>query len=194
MVINFTQVTGMVPENGSLTFVFQKTKDGSLVMSVNAKHKKTNKKGELEDAEGSGDGFTPMVFRGTPAELDEKMKDVSDMLELQKEYLALPEVPAASTVNKKKTDIKNKIQERKDKLAKAETDKAKATGSADTGKTPVAPKQAESGTMSLFSMTPAATAAPVEPASSTPACSVDAGEEADQEVSDGGEEENEEVA
>jgi len=131
--IDFKKIAEIVPENGSLSMMFQKRKDGRLVVVYAPNYGNTANTNSDDEKK----AISPATFVDTPegfnASFEEKIKDLANE---QKKLVELLKVNTRAT--NKKADVAKAAAAKNADIAKAKAKEEgnKAAPSTDKGKTP----------------------------------------------------------
>jgi len=131
--IDFKKIAEIVPESGSLSMMFQKRKDGRLVVVYAPNYGNTANANSDDEKK----AISPATFVDTPegfnASFEEKIKDLANE---QKKLVELLKVNTRAT--NKKADVAKAAAAKSADIAKAKAKEEgnKAAPSADKGKTP----------------------------------------------------------
>ena len=131
--IDFKKIAEIVPENGSLSMMFQKRKDGRLVVVYAPNYGNTANTNSDDEKK----AISPATFVDTPegfnASFEEKIKDLANE---QKKLVELLKVN--TRVTNKKADVTKAAAAKSTSIAKAQAKEEgnKAAPSTDKGKTP----------------------------------------------------------
>jgi PRTRC genetic system protein E len=133
--LNASQISNLIPENGSLVLCFTRTKDGQLTIVIDPRYPKSDSKRENETLQ---EALSPKTVTGAPESLDQDfmayLTKTITVAKTLKEQIENIDKETQATLDKAKAEASKKIAE-----ASKNNPKSNSTASKQVNKSPASP-------------------------------------------------------